>query len=357
MVNRLRLAQPYILCSYDREFAGPTTLKECPTPRGSPSNQKCLTEHSTLSASPLRQVDSAEYPTPRESPSSQNQPVEHTPLRETPTRAFSSYGSYFVKPEKQVRYPSPRQYVEVRSIIEPYWHVFNFVLEYEPRSCVHHYVTPPTAPGEPFIITEIEIRSPHGEYTQAYGPSVHAPWISTAQQTASNKFNHCDFSIHLFLCYLEPLLSRVGATVIWLAVQAKPHWVIHWEGERPYPLVRHSVFSITTRSGDEYIADFTIEQFGFASEYWLMRKRDYEERFTTGNTRRQPSAREVEEARRGDINDWDEKAWVVREACHRMHGYRWKSSDRIMMIQWLEVLVKDACWYMWHDQEAYQWFQ
>jgi hypothetical protein len=37
----------------------------------------------------------------------------------------------------------------------------------------------------------------------------------------------------------------------------------------------HSVFCYTSTSGPEFIADFTIEQFGYGEEYWLMDKYHY----------------------------------------------------------------------------------
>ncbi|CAI9625477.1 unnamed protein product [Alternaria burnsii] len=130
----------------------------------------------------------------------------------------------------------------------------------------------------------------------------------------SNKFNHCDFSIRVFLYMLEPFLSRVNARITWLSVVAKPYWVIYWKHYRPYSEVRHSVFNIETRSGDEYIADFTIEQFGYSSECWLMRKSEYEKQCTMGIRMRQPRSEEVDEARRGEVKFWHKKAqaiWMV----------------------------------------------
>lgn len=37
----------------------------------------------------------------------------------------------------------------------------------------------------------------------------------------------------------------------------------------------HSVFCITSASGSEFIADFTIEQFGYGEECWFMDKYHY----------------------------------------------------------------------------------
>jgi len=275
-----------------------------------------------------------------------------SPPRETSIQACCLCWRYHIEAGEPVEDLPAQEYDEILTILEPYWHIFNLVLEYEPRVCVDHYFKP----GIPTTITETERISPNGDYIQAYGSFVYASGVSELLRRGSSKFNHCDFSIYLFLCVFEPLLSHVRATIAWLAVEAKPKWVIHWKGYRPDPLVRHSVFSIKSRSGDEYIADFTIEQFGFESEFWLMCRRDYEVLCTTGKERRQPRPEEVEAARRGDINDWDEKAEIVRKVCLRMRDYRLEFIDRITMIRWLEALVREACWNMWHNEPAYRRF-
>lgn len=54
-----------------------------------------------------------------------------------------------------------------------------------------------------------------------------------------------------------------------------------------YPLVKpavceHSVCIIASTSGEQYIADFTLEQFGFASDMWLMKRSDYHDLVCSG---------------------------------------------------------------------------
>jgi len=73
----------------------------------------------------------------------------------------------------------------------------------------------------------------------------------------------CDYSIKLFLVHLASALAIHNATVKWYTVVVKPSILIHWQHELPILDIRHSVFEITARSGNKYIADFSVEQFGF----------------------------------------------------------------------------------------------
>ncbi len=252
--------------------------------------------------------------------------------------------------------PSQTEYNEIRWMLEPLWHVFNLVLEYDMRPHVYTVVRSPSTLDEPLIITEIPLRSASGYLIQTFGAFAHPPGTCQAQRMMSNKFNLCDLSIQLFFCYLEPALEGFGATVNWLAVEAKSHTVYHLEGRAPDVHVRHSVFSITTRFGEEYIADFTIEQLGFPSGWWLMRRRDYEDMCTTRRRRQQPSGEEVERARRGECMDWSRKRHVVREVCGSINLREWRFMDETSKMIWLEHLVSRASWWQWGWHAGYRWY-
>ena len=98
----------------------------------------------------------------------------------------------------------------------------------------------------------------------------------------------CDCSIKLFLVHLASALAIYSATVKWYTVVIKPSILIHWQHEPHTLYVRHSVFEITARSGKKYIADFTIEQFGFPAFMWFMHKETYMHQCTFGTCEPQP---------------------------------------------------------------------
>ncbi|EFQ89617.1 hypothetical protein PTT_14049 [Pyrenophora teres f. teres 0-1] len=161
---------------------------------------------------------------------------------------------------------------EILLTIDPYWHMFNFVLEHQPRRETN--LTIQRTPQLPWIVT----KSYSQPGTRAF---YHFPHINMWTlpdpywRLASYKFMHCDYSIILFLMYLERALARYGATVKWLTVKTRPYVLFHRQYERPDADVRHSVFEITARSGNQYIADFTIEQFGYPGYMWFMNKTVY----------------------------------------------------------------------------------
>ncbi|CAA9964566.1 hypothetical protein PTMSG1_07925 [Pyrenophora teres f. maculata] len=171
---------------------------------------------------------------------------------------------------------------EILLTIDPYWHMFNFVLEHQPRRETN--LTIQRTPQLPWIVT----KSYSQPGTRAF---YHFPHINMWTlpdpywRLASYKFMHCDYSIILFLMYLERALARYGATVKWLTVKTRPYVLFHRQYERPDADVRHSVFEITARSGNQYIADFTIEQFGYPGYMWFMNKTVYMFQSTYAATR------------------------------------------------------------------------
>jgi len=245
------------------------------------------------------------------------------------------------------------EYCRIRSILLLYWHIFNLVLEYERRPSVYHVPWVPTGWNRPFIITEVPVRDSNRRLIYGIGPHAHPPDVSLLERLARNKYNHCDFSIQLFLIYLEPVFKEIGATITWLAVQVKPYVVYHLEGEQPDPFVRHSVFNIRTQTGAEYIADFTMEQFGFNINDFLMHKRDYQDAYTTKRKIPQPRTEEVERARRGEFKDWNGKGWVVREVCRIVTLHSWNIADERTRLLDLEILVRQISARRWGWHQDY----
>jgi hypothetical protein len=103
-------------------------------------------------------------------------------------------------------------------------------------------------------------------------------------QTAILKLHGCDFSVISFIEWIADALRTIGARVDWLILRPVTRVYIHYDDQ---PLVDfcHSVFSITSRSGDQFIADFTVEQFGYLEEDWFMPKAEYINTHTTGEWR------------------------------------------------------------------------
>jgi hypothetical protein len=91
----------------------------------------------------------------------------------------------------------------------------------------------------------------------------------------------------------------------YLTEMSNPRIVFHWADQKPDPKVRYSAFFITTRSGEQFIADFTIEQFGFEPGMWFMKRENYAKECTLDEPVSKPSEEELDEAWKGmSIRGW-----------------------------------------------------
>ncbi|KAH9872923.1 hypothetical protein J1614_005318 [Plenodomus biglobosus] len=89
------------------------------------------------------------------------------------------------------------------------------------------------------------------------------------------KLNMCDYVSAVFLPHLTNVLQQINARADWLIVELQPHFLLRFAGYELPEHQAHSTFSITTSSGEQFVADFTMEQFGFHPQYWLSSKTDY----------------------------------------------------------------------------------
>lgn len=225
---------------------------------------------------------------------------------------------------------------EIMAILEPYWHIFNFVLEHEQRPKIQALIPWTISRSSPLVL----IHFLEGLVEES-GAAAYPCWVSHELRRSSHKYNHCDYSIRLFLGHFLRCLGEVDAKIEWFAVDAKPLFLFHWYGNPLQLKVRHSVFSITTRSGEEYIADFTIEQFGYPSEMWFMGKQEYVEKCTTGQEMMQPCEMEIASAMEGKIETTG-KVEVIRELCRKLDFRAWRRWDEDSRIEWLEKVVEEA---------------
>jgi hypothetical protein len=239
------------------------------------------------------------------------------------------------------------EYNEIKAKTEPYWHLFNFALDHEIRRPIVYLTT--TAPilynpaiiyqPSPAIVTEyansvIE----DGKWVTSAGALAYPPGTPTHIRRQSQKFNWCDNSIKIFLYYLLPLMQEIGAKIEWLTVTSNPRVVYHWFNCSPRPDIRHSVFLITSRTGEQYVADFTIEQFGFEEEMWFTKREEYMDMCTLDIPMSQPTEKEVDLAREGLFNPEVGVGWVVMEVIGKGSFWMWERLDWKYRVKWLEAL-------------------
>ncbi|KAF2854221.1 hypothetical protein T440DRAFT_270700 [Plenodomus tracheiphilus IPT5] len=100
-------------------------------------------------------------------------------------------------------------------------------------------------------------------------------------RNAIPKLNMCDYAVLVFLPYLTDVPRKINARVDWLFIEFQPLFNLCLEGCELPKSPKHSIFSITTSGGEQFIADFTIEQFGYHGRYWITPKAEYLEQYTT----------------------------------------------------------------------------
>jgi hypothetical protein len=113
----------------------------------------------------------------------------------------------------------------------------------------------------------------------ARGPAAFPADTHPALQLSILKINTCDLAVHSLLPYLTIALQKLRACADWLVVDASPKCMFHYFPEQVQQGL-HSVFIITSATGNQYIADFTLEQFGFDANMWFMKKNDYYDQVT-----------------------------------------------------------------------------
>jgi hypothetical protein len=119
----------------------------------------------------------------------------------------------------------------------------------------------------------------------------------------------------------------IGANIEWHTVISNPRIVFHYSTSKPVPKVRHSVFLITSKTEQQFIADFTIEQFGFKPQMWFMKKEGYVRKCTLDEPVRKPTVEELEQARHGVFNKIVWVGCLVRYVCENGELWMWERLD------------------------------
>jgi hypothetical protein len=246
----------------------------------------------------------------------------------------------------RIHEPSPQQaeHDEIKALIEPYWHLFNLALDHErKRQIIYITVTKHSSPNSAAIITQyLNPVLKNGKWIKAAGANTYPTDTASHIRRQSQKFNWCDASIQIFLFYLSPLMDAIGVKIEWLAVLSRPRVVFHFSHQEPNPGVRHSVFLITARSRRQFIADFTVEQFGFETCMWFMDKDEYVRTCMLDEAVVQPMEEELERARRGFFSPKLGVGWVVTVVVMKEEFRLWGRLDRKSRMMYLERVVKEV---------------
>ena len=177
---------------------------------------------------------------------------------------------------------TPQQHEEndfksIKTLIAPFREILNVTLDECVLKRIYHITRTVGSPESPFpglAIYELHTLSADGGFERVKGNEAFPANTSLQLQAAARELNSCDITFHAFLYRLSELLRRIGARVDWYILRATPLFGMQYDTAK-FEAPVHSVFCITSASGSEFIADFTIEQFGYGEEYWFMDKYHY----------------------------------------------------------------------------------
>jgi hypothetical protein len=166
---------------------------------------------------------------------------------------------------------------QIKDIVAPFREIFDTTLQEQYMERITRIVySKPAAdslyPGSPIYTLHDGIVGQPPDFQQ--GAAAFPPRLSVQMQTAIMKLNTCDLAVNSFLLRLADRLRPLGATVQWLTVRASPRFILRYaSSDSKQPI--HSVTCITTKSGAQFVADFTVEQFGYDEHYWFTELPDY----------------------------------------------------------------------------------
>lgn len=95
------------------------------------------------------------------------------------------------------------------------------------------------------------------------------------------KLHQCDFAVSNMIGPMSDKLREVGAKVDWVIVSPQVKFYLVRPHEEPGS-TWHSMFSITSRSGEMYVVDYTLEQFGHHPDNWFLKESEYRDRVHEG---------------------------------------------------------------------------
>ncbi|KAF2819205.1 hypothetical protein CC86DRAFT_432269 [Ophiobolus disseminans] len=147
-----------------------------------------------------------------------------------------------------------------------------------PLHKIYTLITTTTAmPRTTHITITLPTTNPYPIYT--LHTNFGGPWMRGAAAFPRDTPRDLQLAISKLDCCDE---SFIHARVDWLIVTVTPQILLHYS-QNPAALHVHSVILVTSASGNQYIADFSIEQFGFDTEMWFMPRVQYEQRVTDGS--------------------------------------------------------------------------
>ena len=174
---------------------------------------------------------------------------------------------------------------QVKAVVAPFRQIYGITLETGELRLISHIVRDDPSynlksdSNVPIYTVYACDNDEDDDASWAKGRKVFPADISPEMQTAILKFSTCDYSVYSFLPLIANALQKIGALVGWGLVLAKPLFLLHY-AETKFSEPMHSMLYIRAASGEEFVADLSIEQFGHSGDTWFTTGIEYLEKYT-----------------------------------------------------------------------------
>jgi hypothetical protein len=222
-----------------------------------------------------------------------------------------------------VQSPASRdEHAAIKDIVAVYWEIFNAAsMSLELHSVAEVVEKTSTEEGVPTFCTLIT-KGENADWTSDIN-NVLPDEMSARLVNALYKKDMCDTSIFWFVKPMTEKLKEVDAVTYWYIFDYDPEFVMHYDFENATAKSRvsHSVFRITGSSAKHYVADFTVEQFGFDGPRYFFLPIEQYFRLMNGMKEWEPCTAVHEEASRCAINEMDSCVslhWEIARYCSQL---------------------------------------
>jgi hypothetical protein len=235
----------------------------------------------------------------------------------------------------------------MEAILEVYATIFRTFTFNQLLPSVSHIANPVTVASSPTTSSIVCTLHKDPAHRFSLGHSCLPANAPSIVQDAYLNLDLCDFALEAMIWPISARLRTVGARVDWLLVTPAPLLFIHFHGEK-VERATHSVMSITSENGEQYIVDFTVQQFGYPAGCWIMDREDYLEACTADKSWQLAEEEDfgvegvdtgVEGGEGGTMAKWRS---AVRNMCLELDWYELDGLERKERIEIVRARAEDS---------------
>ena len=173
----------------------------------------------------------------------------------------------------------------MKAILEPFVHIFNTVTDHVESEAISRVELQANTQGWPANVPVYTVYSRGDDGLSqiwARGTAAMPRNAAPKVQRALQKLYLCDMATYSMLPYIKQAVQKVHGRADGIIISNVVPRMLLLYPHMGRVVCEHSVCIIASASGEQYIADFTLEQFGFDPDMWLMKRSDYHDLVCSG---------------------------------------------------------------------------